>query len=286
MEKKVQADLAPMLYLCATPIGNMEDITLRTVRVLEGVSCIYCEDTRHTLVLLNRLGIRNTLIPCHAHNENQCAAEIARRVQAGEAVAFVSDAGMPGISDPGERLASACIRENVPFTVLPGPSASLTALVLSGLPSRGACFYGFLPREGKARREAVTSLASHRGTLVFYESPLRVAATCAGLAAALGNRPAALVRELTKLHEEAVREPLLSLASRYDASPPRGECVLLVGGAPEPAAPAEADVQAMLKALLGRGVRAKDAAKEVAALLDVPRNEAYRMAVEIREAGE
>ena len=275
-----------MLYLAATPIGNMEDITLRTIRVLKNVSSIYCEDTRHTAALLNRLSIKKQLISCHEHNENERSDEILRRVRGGEAIAFVSDAGMPGISDPGERLVTACIREDVPFTVLPGASASLTALVLSGFPSRSACFYGFLPRETKPRREAVAELAGHRGTLILYESPLRVSATCRELAEALGDRPAALVRELTKLHEEAVRETLSVLAERYAETPPRGECVLVVGGAPDAPAASKEDARAMLSSLLARGVRAKDAAKEVSALLGTSRNEAYRLALEIKDGGE
>ena len=286
MEEFWENPLEPMLYLAATPIGNMEDITLRTIRVLKNVSSIYCEDTRHTAALLNRLSIKKQLISCHEHNENERSDEILRRVRGGEAIAFVSDAGMPGISDPGERLVTACIREDVPFTVLPGASASLTALVLSGFPSRSACFYGFLPRETKPRREAVAELAGHRGTLILYESPLRVSATCRELAEALGDRPAALVRELTKLHEEAVRETLSVLAERYAETPPRGECVLVVGGAPDAPAASKEDARAMLSSLLARGVRAKDAAKEVSALLGTSRNEAYRLALEIKDGGE
>ena len=286
MEEVRKNPLEPMLYLAATPIGNMEDITLRTIRVLKNVSSIYCEDTRHTAALLNRLSIKKQLISCHEHNENERSDEILRRVRGGEAIAFVSDAGMPGISDPGERLVTACIREDVPFTVLPGASASLTALVLSGFPSRSACFYGFLPRETKPRREAVAELAGHRGTLILYESPLRVSATCRELAEALGDRPAALVRELTKLHEEAVRETLSVLAERYAETPPRGECVLVVGGAPDAPAASKEDARAMLSSLLARGVRAKDAAKEVSALLGTSRNEAYRLALEIKDGGE
>lgn len=286
MEEFRKNPLEPMLYLAATPIGNMEDITLRTIRVLKNVSSIYCEDTRHTAALLNRLSIKKQLISCHEHNENERADEILRRVRGGEAIAFVSDAGMPGISDPGERLVTACIREDVPFTVLPGASASLTALVLSGFPSRGACFYGFLPRETKPRRGAVAELAVYRGTLILYESPLRVSATCRELAEALGDRPAALVRELTKLHEEAVRETLSVLAERYAETPPRGECVLVIGGVPDAPAASKEDARAMLSSLLARGVRAKDAAKEVSALLGTPRNEAYRLALEIKDGGE
>ena len=151
------------LYLCPTPIGNMEDMTLRALRVLRECHRIYCEDTRNTGAMLSRLGISKPLISCHEHNEEGRAEEIAGRVAEGEAIAFVSDAGLPGISDPGERLVAAFIQRGLPFEVLPGPSASLTALVLSGLPAKEACFVGFLPRSGKERREAVARLARHRG---------------------------------------------------------------------------------------------------------------------------
>ena len=286
MEDIQQAALAPMLYLCATPIGNLEDITLRAVRILKNVSCIYCEDTRRTATLLNRLSIKKPLIACHSHNENARAEEIVHRVRSGEAVAFVSDAGMPGISDPGERLVAACIAHNVPFTVLPGPSASLAALVLSGLPSCGACFYGFLPREPKPRRTALAALSEHRGTLIFYESPLRLAATCAELVGTLGDRSAALVREITKIHEETVRAPLSALAARYAETPPRGECVLLVSGAPDAPGATEEDALAMLAPLLQQGLRAKDAAKEVSAAIGISRNEVYRLALQIKQKEE
>jgi len=282
MEELRPTSLTPMLYLCTTPIGNMEDITLRVIRTLENVSCIYCEDTRHTFALLNRLNIKKPLFACHEHNENEAAEEIIRRVNEGEAVAFVSDAGMPGISDPGERLTAACIRTNTPFTVLPGASASLTALVLSGLPARNACFYGFLPRETKPRREAIAMLAAHKGTLIFYESPLRVAATCKDLEEILGDRPAALVRELTKIYEEAVRDPLSALAARYRENAPKGECVLIVGGAEDAPAATETDIRDRISALLAKGIRARDAAKEVSAVFSVSRNEAYRIAVELQ----
>ena len=176
--------LQPKLYLCPTPIGNMEDMTLRALRVLRECHRIYCEDTRNTGAMLSRLGISKPLISCHEHNEEGRAEEIAGRVAEGESIAFVSDAGLPGISDPGERLVAAFIQRGLPFEVLPGPSASLTALVLSGLPAKEACFVGFLPRTGKERREAVARLARHKGTLIVYESPLRVAETAAELAAA------------------------------------------------------------------------------------------------------
>ncbi len=267
------------LYLCPTPIGNMEDITLRTLRVLRECAAVYCEDTRNTGALMARLEISRPLISCHEHNEQARAEEIARRVLDGEAVAFVSDAGMPGISDPGQRLVAHCIENNVPFEVLPGASASLTALVTSGLPSREACFVGFLPRSGKERREAIARLAKHRGSLIIYESPLRAAATAAELADAWGNRQAVLLRELTKLYQEAVRSTLSGLAEAYAQKPPKGEVVLVVAGADEDKG--DQDLEATLTRLLSQGVSAKDAAKQASALLDVSRNDAYKMALEL-----
>lgn len=269
------------LYLCPTPIGNMEDITLRTLRVLRDCAAVYCEDTRNTGALMNRLEISRPLISCHEHNERTRAEEIGRRVLEGEAIAFVSDAGMPGISDPGERLVTYCIENDIPFEVLPGASASLTALVTSGLPTREACFVGFLPRSGKERREAVARLARHKGTLIIYESPLRAAATAAELAEAWGNRPAVLLRELTKLYQEAVRSTLLGIAELYQDRPPKGEIVLAVGGAGEEND--GADLESTLRRLLSQGVSARDAAKQASALLDISRNEAYKMALELQE---
>lgn len=276
--------LQPKLYLCPTPIGNMEDMTLRALRVLRECHRIYCEDTRNTGAMLSRLGISKPLISCHEHNEEGRAEEIAGRVAEGEAIAFVSDAGLPGISDPGERLVAAFIQRGLPFEVLPGPSASLTALVLSGLPAKEACFVGFLPRTGKERREAVARLARHKGTLIIYESPLRVAETAAELAAAWGDRKAVLCRELTKLYEETVRSTLCGLAGTYAHKPPKGETVLVIAGARDESS--GASLEDTLKRLLGEGVSAKDAAKQASALLDVPRNEAYRMAMRIKEGSD
>ena len=277
--------LEPKLYLCATPIGNLEDITLRVVRTLGEVDCVYAEDTRRSGALLKHLGLQKPLFSCHTHNEAKRAEEIVERVKAGERVAYVSDAGLPGISDPGERLVAACIRENVPFEVLPGASAPLLALVMSGLPVQNACFAGFLPRETKARRECLAKLSRHPGTLLFYESPLRIKATLDELHETYGERPAALMRELTKLHEEAVRGTLSSIAARYAEEPPKGECVLAVGGAQEAddlqAAPER--LEEYLLQLLNRDVSAKDAAKQASAVLDVPRNEAYALALKLKE---
>ncbi|HWR20090.1 MAG TPA: 16S rRNA (cytidine(1402)-2'-O)-methyltransferase [Clostridia bacterium] len=275
--------LEPKLYLCATPIGNLEDITFRVVRVLSEVDSVYAEDTRHSGALLKHLNIKKPLFSCHAHNEAQKAEEIVQKIKEGLSVAYVSDAGLPGISDPGERLVSACIRDSIPFEVLPGASASLLALVMSGLPTKDACFAGFLPRETKERRLKLASLARHTGTILFYESPLRVKATLDELLVTYGDRPAALMRELTKLHEEAVRGTLSSLSARYENEPPKGECVLAVGGAAEAnTEQTPGRLEEFLTLLLEQGLSAKDAAKQASAVLDVPRNEAYALAVELK----
>lgn len=274
--------LEPMLYLCATPIGNLSDITLRTIDTLKGVSAVYCEDTRRTRELMTHLGIKKPLIACHEHNERQRAEEIAERVLSGEAIAFVSDAGMPGISDPGEALVAGCIAAGAKYTVLPGASAPLTALVMSGLPTRNACFVGFLPREGKPRREAIAEIGTHKGTLIFYESPLRIAATAKELAAMLGDRQCALVRELTKKFEQVVHCTLSGLADMYADTPPKGECVLLVAGAEERGENAAARAENMARELIERGVSVKDTAKQISALCDIARNEAYAIAGRIK----
>jgi len=268
------------LYLCPTPIGNMEDMTLRALRVLRECDAVYCEDTRNTGALMNKLEISRPLISCHEHNERSRAEEIGERVLSGQAIAFVSDAGMPGISDPGERLIAHCIEHDIPFEVLPGASASLTALITSGLPSREACFVGFLPRSGKERREAVARLARHKGSLIIYESPLRVGDTTGELAEAWGDRQAVLLRELTKLYQEAVRSTLTGLAQTYADKPPKGEVVLVIAGAEEHSG--EASLEETLSRLLNEVVSAKDAAKQASALLDVSRNEAYKMALELQ----
>ena len=269
--------LSPALYLCATPIGNMEDITLRAIRVLGGAAAVYCEDTRRTGLMLARLNIKKPLVSCRAHNEAARAAEIAARVLAGEAIAYVSDAGMPGVSDPGERLVAACIAAGAPYTAVPGASAMQTALLLSGFSGAEACFVGFLPREGKARRAALERAAKSEGTLVFYESPLRLAPTARELAEKLGDRAAALCRELTKLHEEIVRAPLSELAARYEQQPPKGECVLVVAGAPQKEAVLPEQAREIAQALLASGLRAKDAAAELAMRTGLSTNEAYAL---------
>ncbi len=278
--------LEPMLYLCATPIGNLSDITLRVIETLKGVSAVYCEDTRHTRELMNHLGIKKPLISCHEHNEKQRAEEIAARVLGGEAIAFVSDAGMPGISDPGEALVRGCIALGAKYTVLPGASAPLTALVMSGLPTKNACFAGFLPREGKQRREEIAKLGSHKGTIIFYESPLRVSATAKELSLLLGNRQCVLVRELTKKFEQAIHSTLDELSEMYSEIPPKGECVLLVAGAEDDDAADEEKAEKLARELMARGVSVKDASKQISALCGIAKNEAYALVSRIRNGEE
>ena len=219
-------NITPMLLLCATPIGNLGDLTPRVREALSSCDAVYCEDTRRTLTLLNHIGVKKPLVSCYRENERQRAEEVVRRLQAGETIVYVSDAGMPGISDPGEALISACIANNLPYSVLPGASAVLMAAVMSGLPAMPFTFFGFFPREKKEQKPLLEQLKRLDHLAIFYESPNRVHATLTALHAALGDLDAAVLRELTKLHEEAVRGTLSELAARYAETAPRGECVL------------------------------------------------------------
>lgn len=275
--------LPAKLYLCATPIGNMGDITQRTLEALSQAEVIFCEDTRNSGAMLARLGIKKRLESCHEHNEEAAAQRAADLVLAGKPVAYISDAGMPCISDPGERLVRVCIERGAPFEVLPGASASLTAAILSGLPTKRIYFAGFLPRENRERAELIAELKRVRATVVLYESPYRVGATLKELLPILGDRRAAVVREITKLYEETVRGTISTLAELYADTPPKGECVIVLAGEDENAAPVPAEsLDEMLTRLMEGGMSVKDAAKQAALLMDVPRNEAYRRAQDLK----
>lgn len=253
-----------MLYLCATPIGNLEDITLRVSRILSEADIIAAEDTRRTLKLLNHLGLKKQLISCHEHNQRERAVELIRMVQEGKTVAVVSDAGMPGISDPGSAIVKAAIEAGVEFTVLPGASAVLTAVVFSGLDCGRFVFEGFLPREKKQRMERIASLLREPRTAVIYESPYRLRDTLLELLKNLGDRPAAVCRELTKIYEETVRGTLSTLLEHYTEAP-KGECAIVLGGAV--IAKEEPSLSVLLATMLkgiGEGMRPKDAAKAAA----------------------
>jgi len=260
------------LVVCPTPIGNLEDVTLRVLAVLAAADVIACEDTRHTRTLLDRHRITASLVSYHEHNERARAQELARRIAAGALVALVSDAGMPLISDPGFELVRECLAAGLAVEVLPGPSAAVTALVASGLPAGRWCFAGFLPR---ARGELQSLLASARETLVAYESPRRLAATLAVLAALDPERPVAVCRELTKLHEEIRRGSAAELAAHYRERPARGEVVIVCGAAPAGSADREQALES-LRGLIDAGARARPAAAAVARLTGLSANELYR----------
>jgi 16S rRNA (cytidine1402-2'-O)-methyltransferase len=221
------------LYLVATPIGNLEDITLRALRILKEVDQIACEDTRHTLKLLTHFEIRRPLVSYHEHNELTRAPELVLAMEQGASIALVSDAGMPLVSDPGHRLVSLCIRHHIPVVPVPGPSALVTALSASGLPNQEFAFLGFLPARTGERQRALERLRIEDRTLIFYEAPHRIAETIAAALEILGDRPACLAREVTKLHEEFRRGKLSGILESLETYPVRGEITLVIG-APEP----------------------------------------------------
>jgi len=261
--------------VCATPIGNLQDVTLRVLETLREADLVACEDTRHTKVLLDRHEITAKLVSYHEHNERARAEELVAQMRTGAVVALVSDAGMPLISDPGFPLVRACIEAGLPIEVLPGPSAALTALVASGLPAERWRFVGFLPRK-RAERESLFEHAEE--TLVAFESPRRLAATLAQLAERAPDRPLAVCRELTKLHEEVRRGAAAELAEYYAENAPRGEVVLVIGvaGLSSDDPTAHADALAALRVLVDAGARPRAAAKVVAKLTGVAVNELYR----------
>lgn len=259
------------LVVCPTPIGNLEDVTLRVLSALRDADVIACEDTRRTRVLLERYGVHAALLSYHEHNERERAAELVTRMSAGEVVALVSDAGMPLVSDPGFILVQACVAAGLEVEVLPGPSAAIAALVASALPADAWRFVGFLPR----KRGALVEVLRSRETVVAFESPKRVGATLATLAELDPGRPVAVCRELTKLHEEVVRGDAASLAARYADEGPRGEVVLVIGGAPEPTGPDPEAVEAVRRLVEG-GARPRVAAGVVAGLTGAAANDLYR----------
>jgi 16S rRNA (cytidine1402-2'-O)-methyltransferase len=263
-----------LLALCATPIGNLEDVTLRVLRELAEADVVLCEDTRRTRILLDRHGISARLVSYHEHNEAARTAELLPRLVGGERVALVSDAGLPAISDPGARLVAAALEAGVPVTVLPGPSAVETALVASGLSGERYQFLGYLPRGEKALASLWDGLAGVPWPAVAFESPRRLPATLRSLAAVAPDRPVAVCRELTKQFEEVVRGPAAEVAERFSESP-KGEITLVIGGE----ARAEPDDRQALEAvaeLAALGVGRKQAAELVSRLTGVSRNRLYR----------
>jgi len=272
--------IAPGLYLVATPIGNLADITLRALETLAAADVIACEDTRVTRRLCERYGIDTPLTPYHEHNAAVARPKLLARLADGEAIALVSDAGTPLISDPGYKLVRAACDAGHDVIALPGASSVLTALSVAALPTDRFFFEGFLPPKQTARRKRIAEMAAIPATLVLFETGPRIAAALADLAQGLGPRPAAVCRELTKLHEEVRRGDLAALARHYEAGgETRGEFVIVVGPPAESETPAE-DVDALLRSALAR-VSVKDAVGEVASATGRPRREVYKRALEL-----
>ena len=270
------------LYLCATPIGNLADITYRAVETLRTADVIAAEDTRHTRGLLAHYDIHTPMTSYHEHNKEEKGTELIERLRAGATVVCVSDAGLPGIADPGGDLARRAIAEGIPVTPLPGANAALSALICAGLPLEGFTFVGFLPRKEKKRREVLVRVAAYPETLIFYEAPHRLRETLAALAATLGaERQACAARELTKKFEEFRRTTLGDLLAHYREHEPRGEFVLIVAGAEENAASTADAVEEMTlteryAAHIAKGLDKKEAMRRTAQELGISRRDVYQ----------
>jgi 16S rRNA (cytidine1402-2'-O)-methyltransferase len=280
--------MAGTLYLVATPIGNLEDITHRALRVLGEVDVIACEDTRRTQQLLNHYGIKTRMLSYHKHNERERAGELGAMLQTGASIAVVSDAGTPGISDPGFRLVNDAIERGARVVPVPGPAAFVSALISSGLPTDEFFFGGFLPARATARRARLSQVRPLNSTLIFYESPHRIAQTLQDAREILGERTAVVARELTKLHEEIARGRLSDLAVRFSSEDAaRGEMVLVIdrtviqGEAMEGSS--DADIAARIAVLESEGLESRAALKKAARELGLSRPEAYRRLVAARE---
>jgi len=272
--------LPPGLYIVATPIGNLSDLSPRAAEVLAAADLIAVEDSRVTAKLLRHIGVKRPMLPYHDHNAERVRPQLLERMRQG-AVALVSDAGTPLISDPGYKLVRDARAAGIPVTTLPGPSAVVAALTLAGLPTDRFLFLGFLPAKSGAKATAIAEIAAVRATLVLYESGPRLAATLQALAEGLGGREAAVAREISKRFEETVTGTLAELAERYAEAPPKGEIVIVVGPPGEAEAAGEAEVDEALREAMGR-LSASRAAAEVAGKLGVPRRQAYERALKLK----
>ena len=276
--------MAGMLYLVPTPIGNLGDISIRCRQTLEEADFIAAEDTRVSLKLLNHLGIKKSLVSYYEHNKDYKGNVILDRILAGETCALVSDAGSPAISDPGEDLVKQCAAAGITVCAIPGPCAVITALSISGQATGRFCFEGFLSTAKKSRRDHLESLAEESRTMIFYEAPHKLLSTLEDMAEVFGaDRSISLCRELTKLHEEVVRTTLGDAIAKYTEQPPKGEFVLVIAGAPEKekeTATAD-DAATRVKALMETGISRKDAIKQTAKELNLPKNVVYDAALSI-----
>ncbi|WP_185903696.1 16S rRNA (cytidine(1402)-2'-O)-methyltransferase [Hathewaya massiliensis] len=280
--------LVGKLYLVPTPIGNLKDITLRALEVLKEADFIASEDTRVSLKLLNHFNIKKTLISYHKHNEQGKSEDIISLLKDGKNIAIITDAGTPGISDPGSVIVSKCIEEGIPFEVLPGATAITTALVYSGLDTTSFLFKGFLPRENKDRKPILEELEPRKETLIFYEAPHRLRNTLEAIYEVLGNRNIALCRELTKLHEEILRYTLEEAIEYYKENDPRGEYVLVLSGKSQEeikkekmSAWEDLTIEEHIKMYIEQGLNKKDAIKKVAKDREMPKGEVYKYSIDL-----
>jgi 16S rRNA (cytidine1402-2'-O)-methyltransferase len=280
--------MAGKLYLVPTPIGNLKDITLRALEVLESVDIIAAEDTRQSLKLLNHFNIRKTLISYHQHNEQGKSENIINQVKEGKNIAIISDAGSPGISDPGSVIVLKCIEQNIAFEVLPGATAITTALVYSGLDTTKFIFRGFLPRENKERKPIIDDLVNRSETLIFYEAPHRLLNTLEFLYENIGNRKISMCRELTKLYEEIIRLTLQEAIEYYKQQSPRGEYVLVIEGKSKEAIDKDEKakwdmltIEEHIKKYMDEGLNKKDAMKKVAKDRGISKSEIYKHSLNI-----
>ena len=273
--------MAGTLYLVGTPIGNLGDLTPRAQEVLRQVDFIAAEDTRVTLRLLNHIEIKKPLICYFEHNRAEMGEKLLARLLAGESCALVTDAGMPAISDPGEDIVRRCAEHGVTVSCAPGPSALVTALALSGLPTQRFCFEGFLSTSSKSRREHLEQLRSERRTMIFYEAPHKLLRTLSDFLDTFGDRDLTLCRELTKLHEEIIRTTVSGALEMYEQTAPRGEYVIVLRGAPEPEGPAVTREQALelVKKYRESGLSLKEAAKKAASETGYTKNELYSLSI-------
>lgn len=274
--------MAGILYLVPTPIGNLGDISLRARQTLENADFIAAEDTRVSLKLLNHLEIKKPLVSYYEHNKAFKGGRIVERILAGETCALVSDAGSPAISDPGEDLVKECAAAGITVCAIPGPCAAITALSISGQSTGRFCFEGFLSMSKKSRREHLDSLRAEKRTMIFYEAPHKLMNTLEDMVEVFGaERPVSFCRELTKLHEEVLRTTLGQAIVHFTETPPKGEFVLVVAGAPEEAKeiPTATDAAGRVNALISQGLSRKDAIKQTAQELGLPKNAVYAAAL-------
>ncbi len=275
--------MAGQLYLCATPIGNLEDITLRVLRILKEADLIAAEDTRNTIKLLNHFEIKTPMTSYHEHNKVEKARDLVEQMEAGKTVALVTDAGTPAISDPGEELVRQCYEAGIPLTSLPGPAACITALTVSGLSARRFCFEAFLPSDKRERKEILKELKSETRTIIIYEAPHRLVRTLRELSEVLGDRRISLCKELTKAFEQVFQTTILAAVSRFDEEAPRGEQVLVIEGKSRKELKAEAEegwaglsLEEHMEYYLAQGMEKKEAMRMVARDRGISKREVYQ----------